>query len=209
MTSSTWSRIGSTSTSGVPGSGPSASTMIPAWSSPRPISSSARIIPRDGWPRSSRSSSGSVEDREERTRQRHRDGRARLEVPRAADDLTSIALPHVDLAHAQPIGVRVRADLEHAADEEAPEVAVDVRYADVEHALHLERRREEPSAISLAVASTRDVLAEPGQRRAHQNCPSRRGSLRQSSRRSGIPWRSTAMRSSPQPNAKPVYCSGS
>ena len=52
-TSSTWSRIGSTSTSGVPGSRSSGRTMIPAWSSPRPTSSSARIIPRDAWPRSS------------------------------------------------------------------------------------------------------------------------------------------------------------
>ena len=51
-------RTGRTSASGVPGSIPSGSTMIPAWSAPRPISSSARIIPRDSSPRSGRSSSG-------------------------------------------------------------------------------------------------------------------------------------------------------
>ena len=58
VTSSTWSCTGSTSASGVPGSIPSGRTMIPAWSVPSPISSSARIIPRDTSPRSGRSSSG-------------------------------------------------------------------------------------------------------------------------------------------------------
>ena len=83
-----------------------------------------------------------VEDRQEGTRQRDRDRRARLEVPRAADDLARVPLPHVDLAHAQPVGIRVRLDREHAADEEATEVAVEVRDADVDHALDLERRGE-------------------------------------------------------------------
>ena len=150
-----------------------------------------------------------VEDRQVGARQRHRDGRARLEVPRAADDLARVALPHVDLAHAQPVGVRMRVDLEDAADEEAAEVAVDVGHADVEHRVHLNRRREEPVRDLLDRRVDGDVLAKPGQRRAHQNCPRSRGSLRQSSRRSGIPCRRTAIRSSPQPNANPVYRSGS
>ena len=149
VTSSTWSRIGRTSTSGVPGSGPSGSTMIPAWSSPRPTSSSARIIPREACPRSSRSSSGWSKIGQERAGQRDGDRRAGLEVPRAADDLARVALPHVDLADAEPVGVRVRVDLEHAADEEAAEVAVHVRDADVDDALDLERRdRTSRSAIS-------------------------------------------------------------
>ena len=147
-TSSTWSRIGSTSTSGVPGSSPSGRTMIPAWSSPRPISSSARIIPRDACPRSSRSSSGWSRIGRNAPGQRDRDRRAGLEVPRAADDLARVPLPHVDLADAQPVGVRVRVDREHAADEEAAEVAVEVRDADVDHALDLERRDREPIARS-------------------------------------------------------------
>ena len=145
-----------------------------------------------------------VEDRQERAGKRDRDRRARLEVPGAAHDLPRVALPHVDLADAQPVGVRVRLDLEHAADEEAAEVAVDVGHADVEDALDLRCRREQPFGDLARGRIDRDVLAEPGERDAHQNCPRSRGSLRQSSRRSGIPCRSTAIRSSPQPNAKPV-----
>ena len=50
--SSTSVAIGSTSASGVPGSSSSSSTMIPAWSMPIDTSSSARIMPLDGTPRS-------------------------------------------------------------------------------------------------------------------------------------------------------------
>ena len=145
-----------------------------------------------------------VEDRQERTGQSDCDGGAGLEVPRAADDLARIPLPHVDLTHAQSIGIRVRLDREHATDEEAAEVAVDVRNADLGHRIHLQRRRKESLCDLIRRRAHSDVLAEPGEGRAHQNCPRSRGSLRQSSRRSGIPCLSTAMRSSPQPNANPV-----
>ena len=50
--SSTSVAIGSTSTSGVPGSSSGSSTMIPSWSGPIATSSSARIIPADSTPRS-------------------------------------------------------------------------------------------------------------------------------------------------------------
>jgi hypothetical protein len=145
-----------------------------------------------------------VEDRQVRARKRDRDRRARLEVPCAAHDLTRVPLPHVDLADAEAIGVRVCAHLEHAADEEAVEVPVRVCHADVEDVWHLERRDREPARDLLHRSVDGDVLAEPGHRGAHQNCSTSRGSLRQSSRRSGIPCRSTAMRSRPQPKAKPV-----
>ena len=145
-----------------------------------------------------------VEDRQERAGQSDRDGGAGLEVPRAADDLARVALPHVDLTHAQPVGVRVRLDREHTADEEASEVAIEVRNADIGHRIHLQRRRKKPLCDLSRRRAHRDVLAEPGEGRAHQNWPKSRGSLRQSSRRSGMPCLSTAMRSSPQPNANPV-----
>ncbi len=145
-----------------------------------------------------------IEDRQECAGQRDGDGRPGLEVPGAADDLARISLPHVDLAHAQPVGVRVRVDREHTAHEEAADVAVDVRHPDVDNALDLERRDGESVRDLVGGRVDRDVLAEPGEGSAHQNCPRSRGSLRQSSRRSGIPWRRTAIRSSPQPNAKPV-----
>ncbi len=146
-----------------------------------------------------------VEDRQERARQRDRDGRARLEVPRAAHDLARVTLPHVDLAHAQPVGVRMRVDRRARGRRGSGRGC--------------RRGPATPTSITRSTSSAEmqsrcsdllggrvdgDVLAQPRERSTHQNCPSKRGSLRQSSRRSGIPWRSTAIRSSPQPNAKPV-----
>ncbi len=57
-----------------------------------------------------------VEDREVGARQRDGNGGVGLEVPGAADDLSRVALPHVDLADAQPVRVGMRPDLEHAPD---------------------------------------------------------------------------------------------
>ncbi len=152
---------------------------------------------------------GLVEDRQERTGKRDGDGRAGFEVPRPADDLARVALAHVDLAEPQAIGVRMGDDLEDASDEEAAEVAVDVRHADLDHALDLESRDREPVRDLVRGRVDGDVLAQPGERRPHQNCSRSRGSLRQSSRRSGIPWRKTAIRSRPHPKANPVYRSAS
>ncbi len=145
-----------------------------------------------------------IEDRELRPGQRDRHGGAGLEVVGAADDLAGVSVPHVDPAHAQPVSVRMLLDLEHPAHEEAPEVPVDVRNAGFDDALDLERGHGKPSSHRLGGRVDRDVLTEPGERCAHQNWESSRGSFRQSSRRSGMPCRSTAIRSSPQPNAKPV-----
>ena len=187
VTSSTWSRIGSTSTSGVPGSGPSGRTHDPGVIVPEADLVLGEDHPARGLPAELALVERLVEDRQERTGQTDRDRRARLEVPRAADDLARVSLPHVDLAELELVGVRMLVDLEHAADEEATEVAVEVRDADVDHPLDLERRDGESSAISCGARVDGDVLAKPGERSAHQNCSSRRGSLRQSSRRSGIP----------------------
>ena len=44
--------------------------------------------------------------RQHRARERDADGRARAEVPRAADDLARLALADVDLAELQAVGVR-------------------------------------------------------------------------------------------------------
>ena len=67
--------------------------------------------------------------RKPRARKRDGDGGAGTEVPGAADDLARRALPHVDLAELQPVGVRMLARLEDLADEEEPEIAVFVRPA--------------------------------------------------------------------------------
>ena len=152
---------------------------------------------------------GAIEDGKERPRKGDADRRAGLEVPRSADDLPRIALTHVDLTDAQAVSVRMRVGREHAAHEEAAEVAVQVGDADVGHLLDLGRRGEEPLGDLVRRRVHGDVLAEPGKRHVHQNCSRNRGSLRQSSRRSGMPCRRTAIRSSPQPKAKPVQRSGS
>ena len=109
-----------------------------------------------------------VEDREVGTRQRDRDRRSRLEVPGAAHDLARVPFPDIHLADPEAIGVRVRADLEDAADEEPAEVAVHVRHADVEHALDLGRRREEPVGDLARGRVHGDVLAQPAERDVHR-----------------------------------------
>ncbi len=144
--------------------------------------------------------------------ERHRDGRARAEVPRAADDLPRVALPHVDLAELQPVRVRVLDRLEDAADEEASQVAVRVRNAAMDDPVDLAAREHEPTAELLDRQVEADVLAQPGDGDLHrtpQNCSSTRTSFSQNRRRSGRPCRSMAMRSIPRPNAKPVHSSGS
>ena len=96
---------------------------MPVWSAPSSSSRSERIIPSETSPRSfARSSVAAV--REHRARQRDGDRRAGAEVPGAADDLARLALADVDAAELEPVGVRVLAGLEHAADAEEPEVAV-------------------------------------------------------------------------------------
>src|SRR6185503_10545358 len=137
------------------------------------------------------------------------DRRTRAEVPRPADDLLGLGIADVDLAELEPVGVGVRVGSEHAADDEMAEVAVEVADADLDHPLDLERRDGEAARDLRGRRCGLDVLAQPGERDAHQNCPEKRRSLRQSSRRSGNSWRSIAMRSSPHPNAKPEYRSGS
>ena len=84
------------------------------------------------------------EAREERAGQADRDGRARAEVPGAADDLLRVGVADVDLAELEPVGVRVRLGADDAPDDEVAEVAALVGHADLDQALDLERRDGEP-----------------------------------------------------------------
>ena len=148
-----------TSSSGVPGSTPLGSTMIPAWSSPRPTSSSARIIPREASPRSSRSSSGTS-----------RIGRVApgsatlrrpgLEVPRAADDPTRVALPDVHLTDTRPVGIRMGRDVQRLPHEESTEVAVDVRTPTLRIRSSVERGDGQAPRDLLRRRVVRDVLTK-------------------------------------------------
>ena len=135
--------------------------MIPAWSVPSPISSSARIIPRESSPRSGRSSSGAGKPGQEHAREPDRDGGADAEVPGAADDLPRLALPHVDLAELELVGVRVLVGGDHPADPQVREVVALVGDADVDHAVDLERRDREPPRDLVRVGVDADVLAQP------------------------------------------------
>ena len=144
------------------------------------------------------------EARQEDAGKPDRDRRADAEVPGAADDLTRLTLPHVDLAELELVGVRVLVGDDDLADPQEREVVARVLDADVDHALDLERRDVELPRDLVRRRVDVHVLAQPGERRAHQNCLEKRRSLRQSSRRSGNSWRSIAMRSRPQPKAKPL-----
>ena len=144
------------------------------------------------------------EARQEDAGKPDRDRGADAEVPGAADDLARLALPHVDLAQLELVGVRVLVGDDDLADPEEREVVARVVDAD-----SIMRSTSSDETLSFrAICSRRrvgaDVLAQPGERRAHQNCLEKRRSLRQSSRRSGNSWRSIAMRSRPQPKAKPL-----
>ena len=65
------------------------------------------------------------------------------------------------------------------------------------------------SASSARLDAGIAVLAQPGVGHLHENCSSTRTSLSKKRRRSGTPWRSIAIRSTPMPKAKPCTRSGS
>ncbi len=136
--------------------------------------------------------------------QAHRHGRAGTEVPGAADDLARLRLAHVDLAELQLVGIRVLHRLDDLAHAQEREVVAGVGDADVDDAVDLEGGDREAPCDLLGRGVDADVLAQPGEGSAHQNCLEKRRSLRHSSRRSGNSCRSIAIRSSPQPNAKPL-----
>ena len=96
------------------------------------------------------------------------DGRARAEVPRAADDLAGVSLADVDMAKLQPVGVRMLRRLEHTPDTEEPEVAVDVCDPPRLDPVDLARRDHEPIGELTRRYLDRDIFAQPAQRHAHR-----------------------------------------
>ena len=121
---------------------------------------------------------------EHRPGQRNGHGRSGAEVPRSADDLPRLALPHVDPAQLQPVSVRMLRRLEHLADPEEPEVAVLVGDAAPLDALDLGCRDREPRRQLLERHLDGDVVPQPGDRDS-QNCLSTRRSPSQRGRMSG------------------------
>ena len=124
--SSTWSRIGSTSTSGVPGSIPSGRTHDPGVVGAEPdlvlgedhpardLAAQLTLVERPGKPGEHAPGSPTATVAPD------------AEVPGAAHDLARLALPHVHLAELELVGVRVLSGLDDAPDAEEAEVVAGV-----------------------------------------------------------------------------------
>ena len=147
--------------------------------------------------------------REHRARKRDRNRCALAEVPRTADDLARLPLPHVDAAELEPVRVRMLPGLDDAADEIVVGVPIRVGDPATKDVLHHRGRDREALRELVGRDVELDVLAQPVERDAHQNCSRSRRSFCQSMRMSVRPWRSMKIRSRPQPKAKPETSSGS
>ena len=129
-----------------------------------------------------------------------RDRLAGGHVRGAADDLARLIVTGIDDADAEPVGVWVAAGLEHATDDEVLQGA-DAMVLDP---LDLGPGHRQPLGERVRVELRAAVLVQPVDRDPHrQNCSSIRMSLSYSSRRSGTPCLSIAIRSIPIPNANP------
>ena len=144
--------------------------------------------------------------RHDRAGPRDGDRLAGGDVRRAAHDVGGLVLADVDGADLQTVGVGMLLGGEHAADDEAVVRA---------HAARRDPRDLGPGHLQ-ALGQLgggdvgRAVLAQPFDGDVHQpNCSRTRRSLSYSSRRSGMPCLSMAIRSIPMPKAKPDRCSAS
>jgi hypothetical protein len=81
---------------------------------------------------------GRREARQQDTGKPDRDRRTDAEVPRAADDLARLPLPHVDLAELELVRIRVLVGDDDLADAQVREVVARVLDAHIDHALDLE-----------------------------------------------------------------------
>ena len=179
--------------------------MIPAWSSPSPSSSSARIIPLDSTPRSfalpSFVPSGITAP-----------GSATATVWPAATfgaPQTIVRGSPAPTSTWQTVS-RSASGCCSAASTLPTTKLVGVADADALDPLDLGAGQVEPLGELLGRQTRVAVLAQPcvaGP--SSPNCSRKRRSLSKNSRRSGTPWRSIAIRSMPMPNAKPWTCSGS
>ena len=145
-----------------------------------------------------------VAARQRRSGQRDRHGLPRRHVGGAADD-RALAVAGVDRADAQPVGIGVRLGAQHLADDEA----LGRGRPDRTDPLDLGAGHRQPLGQLTRLDARIAVLAQPGVRDPHENCSRTRTSLSKKRRRSGTPWRSIAIRSTPMPKAKPCTRSGS
>ena len=139
-----------------------------------------------------------------RARQRNRNRLAGGDVRRPADDRPA-TLPRVDLADAELVGVGVLFDRHHPAHHEG----IGRWRANVGDSRDLDRVHGELVRDLLDREVGVAVGPQPALRDPHRNCSSTRTSFSKNLRRSGTPYFSIAMRSTPIPKAKPWTRSGS
>ena len=180
--------------------------MIPSWSAPSSSSSLGEDHPvgrsrREASRARARRPSG---QNARRAARRHR--RAGAEVPRAADDLARLALADVDLAELEPVGVRMLPRLEHAADAEEAEVAVDVGDAAADDPLDLaaSRRRAASRARRAARRRRRSRAARRGgpSSAVHLELPQEAQVVLPEHADVGEPWRSIGDPLEPEPEGE-------
>src|SRR5262249_8241592 len=128
---------------------------------------------------------------------------ADLVVLRAAHDLEEGAAARIHLGHRELLRIRVGRRFFDLSDEHAAQ-----SIARALDPLHLESRQRQPLR-QLGRRRKRHVLGQPLNRDPHQNCSRKRTSFSNIRRRSSIRYLSSAIRSTPIPKAKPVYCFGS
>ena len=181
---------------------------MPAWSPPSAISSVARIIPSLTTPRSFAAPSV-------RPSGISAPGRATATVWPAATFgapqtiVDRLGLADLDRADAQAVGVRVLDGLEHVADD----VVLGRGRAVAEPALDLRAGQRQARGQLLGPETRgRSTRAAIRAGRASADAPELLEEAQvvvEDRRRSGMPWRSIAIRSMPMPNAKPLTRSGS
>ena len=167
VASSTCSRTGSTSASGVPGLDP-----VREHHDPGVIGAEPDLVLGQDHPARELAAERPLIERCREARQEDAgkpdcNRRTDTEVPGATDDLTRLALPHVDLAELELVGVRMLVSDDDLADPQEREVVARVLDADVDHTLDLERRDVEPPRDLVRRRIDGHVLAQPGERRAH------------------------------------------
>ena len=142
--------------------------------------------------------------RQDRSRQSDRDALARGDVGGPAHDLEDLARTERHRGQREPVGPGMLLDGQQLAGHDVLPVR-----APALDALDLHPEQGQPLGELFGRQVQVDVVGQPGQRHSHRNCSRNRRSFSMYRRRSPTLWRRLAMRSTPIPNAKPWYRSGS
>ena len=139
-----------------------------------------------------------------RANKRYRNALSGGNIASAADNVEDWAIADADLRKLQTISFRMRSDLEELANDHLVPVGTPAL-----HAANLKASQGQRVRQLLGGQLNVGELAEPGERNLHRKPAKKRRSFSRKARRSGIPCRNIAMRSTPRPNANPWWVSGS